>query len=304
MKETFEKRNTGIRHFQVFDRESLKKRMSDIQVLVISGLWHNSLLDNASRLRWIQSIGAGFDQFPIDELKKRGIRLSRSYGVNRYAVAEHAFALILGLTRHLHQARDNQRMHVYRGLISDLAEREDELGGKTLGIIGLGHIGARVAEIGKAFRMRVIATKRNPTRHTGTVDLLLGTDGLQTLLRESDFVVLNCPLTLETRGIMNASTIALMKPSAYLINVARGACVDEAALLEALKTRRIAGAGLDHFVDDPLPPSSPFWDLDNVIITPHTAGETRRYEENVIDILIENLGRLERGDPALLHQVV
>jgi D-2-hydroxyacid dehydrogenase (NADP+) len=131
-----------------------------------------------------------------------------------------------------------------------------------------------------------------------------GADGVDRLLRESDFVVLHCPLTDETRGLIDARRLALMRPSAYLINVARGGCVDEPALLEALRAGAIAGAGIDHFWDEPLPPESPFWDLPDVLITPHTAGETQRYEDNVLDILLENLGRLERGETVLLNQVV
>jgi phosphoglycerate dehydrogenase-like enzyme len=303
MKEVFAARDTGIVHFQVYDRDELDRRAPEIDVLVISGLWHNGLLDLAPRLRWIQSIGAGYDQFPLDELRRRNVILTRAYGVNRNAVAEHAFALILAFSRHLQDARDNQRKHLYRQMISEIPGREDELGGKTLGIIGLGHIGARVAELGKAFRMRVIATKRDPSTYTGPADTVLTPEGADRVISEADFLVLNCPLTPETRGIINGRTLGLMKPSAYLINVARGGCVDEPALLSALREGRIAGAGLDHFAEDPLPPGSPFWDLDNAIITPHTAGETRKYEENVIDILLENLARIERGESTLLHQV-
>jgi phosphoglycerate dehydrogenase-like enzyme len=304
MKEAFVARATGIAHFQAYDRAELDRRAQEIDVLVVSGLWHNELLQTTSRLRWIQSIGAGYDQFPLPELKARGIRLTRAYGVNRNAVAEHTFALILELSRQLHYCRDNQRKHVYRQMISDIFRREDELTGKTLGIIGLGHIGSRVAELGKAFNMRVVATKRDPATYRGPADRVMTPDRTDEVIRESDFLVLNCPLTPETRGLINARTLGLMKRSAFLVNVARGGCVDEPALLTALRDNRIAGAALDHFSEDPLPASSPFWDLDNVIVTPHTAGETRKYEENVIDILLENLSRLERGQTALLHEVV
>jgi len=304
MKEVFESRATGIRHFQVFDRAELIRRMPEIDVLVISGLWHNQLLDNAPRLRWIQSIGAGYDQFPIEKLRAGGIPLTRAYGVNRNAVAEHTFALLLALSRQIHLCRDNQAKHRYRQLISNLSEREDELGGKVLGIIGLGHIGSRVAELGKAFNMRVVGTKRDPSTYKGKADLVLPADRSDEVFRQADFLTLNCPLTPETREIVNERSLGLMKPSSFLVNVARGGCVNEAALLQALKTRKIAGAALDHFTEDPLPASSAFWDLENVIVTPHTAGETRKYEENVIDILLENLARIERGETKLLHQVV
>ena len=293
-----------IHAVQAWDRETLDQLIGAADVLVVSGLWRNDLLERAPRLRFIQSIGAGYDQFPLDELRRRGIRLASARGVNRNAVSEHAMAMILALARQLHTGRDNQRRHLWRGMITDLSKREDELAGKTLGIIGMGAIGSRVATLAKAFEMRVLATKRNPATAEGPADEVLPPDRLGDVLRQADFVVLNCPLTPETRGIINQETLAQMKPGAYVINVARGACVDEPALLEALREGRIAGAALDHFVDDPLPPESPFWDMENVIITPHTAGETRRYEENVIDILLENLDRLGRGEAELRNQVV
>lgn len=304
MAATFEKRATGILHAQAWNKDELNAQIPAADVLVISGLWRNELLERTSKLRFIQSIGAGTDQFPLDELRRRGIRLASARGVNRNAVSEHAFALILALARHIHTCRDHQRNHHYRALITDLDKREDELGGKTLGIIGLGAIGSRVAALGRAFGMRVIATKRDPAAGHSAADLALPPQRLLELLREADFVVLNCPLTAETRGIINRETLALMKPSACLINVARGACVDEPALIDALRSGKIAGAALDHFIEDPLPPSSPFWDMENVIVTPHTAGETRLYESNVVDILLDNLERLWRGDAGLRNQVV
>jgi phosphoglycerate dehydrogenase-like enzyme len=307
LEQAFVARDTGIRHFQVRDGDDLAARLPEADVLVVSGLWRNALLEVAPRLRWIQSIGAGYDQFPLDELRQRGIRLSSARGVNRNAVSEHALALVLALARRLPEARDNQHRHFWRGMIGEIERREDELGGKTLGIVGLGHIGSRTAALGRAFRMRVVATKRRPEAGagaTGVADAVWGADRVDDLLRESDFVVLHCPLTDETRGLISRERLALMKPSAYLINVARGGCVEEPALLEALRAGRIAGAGIDHFWDEPLPAESPFWDLPNVLITPHTAGETRRYEDNVLDILLENLGRLERGETALLNEVV
>ncbi|MGH2368627.1 MAG: D-2-hydroxyacid dehydrogenase [Chloroflexota bacterium] len=302
--DVFEQRGTGIRYFQVRTLDGLTARFPEADVLVISGLWRNELLERAPRLRWIQSIGAGYDQFPLDELRRRGIRLSSARGVNRNAVSEHAMAMILALARRLPEARDNQRRHVWRGMISDIPRREDELGGKTLGIVGIGHIGSRTAALARAFGMRVLATKRNPATYEGTDAEVWPADRLDDLVRQSDFVVLHCPLTEETRGIISRERLALMKRSSYLINVARGACVDEPALIDALRSGVIAGAALDHFYDEPLLADSPLWDLDNVLITPHTAGETQQYESNVIDILLENLGRLERGQAELLNQVV
>ncbi len=304
LKERFAARDTGIDHFQVYTRDDLAARMPEMDVLVVSGLWDNALLDSAPKLRWIQSVGTGYDQFPVDVLRERGIHLTRAFGVMREAVAEQALACMLSLARHLHFMRDYQHKHEWRAYISDIGNREDELAGKTCGIVGLGLIGSRVAELAKAFNMRVIATKRDPSTYDGPADRVTGTDGLDDLLRESDYVVLTCPLTDETNGLINKRTLGLMKRSAYLVNVARGGCVVDEDLVPALRRCDIAGAALDHFHEEPLGPDSPYWDLDNVIVTPHNASETRRYEENLMDILIENLERLGRGEKDLLHQVV
>lgn len=301
---TFQSFEKGFPHFQTWNAEETQARIGEADILVISGLWRNELLAEATKLRFIQSIGAGYDQFPLELLREKGIRLASARGVNRNAVGEHAFALILALTRKIHIARDNQGKCYWRPMIQEIAQREDELAGKTLGIVGLGHIGSLVAQLGKAFDMRVIATKRRIEEHVGAADLVLPPAQLPVLVRESDFVVLTCPLTSETQGLIDQTVLGKMKRSAYLINVARGACVDEDALLEALRSGGIAGAGLDHLVDDPLPETSPFWELENVIVTPHTAGETQLYERNVIEILLDNIDRLGRGEAKLKNEIV
>jgi D-2-hydroxyacid dehydrogenase (NADP+) len=237
-------------------------------------------------------------------LKALGIRLASARGVNERAVAEHAMALMLALARRLPEARDNQKKRAWRGMIGDLSKREDELGGKTLLIVGLGRIGGRLARLAKAFDLRVIGAKRDASTGPNGADSVHPMTELPNLLPQADIVALTCPLTPETTGIINAPAFAVMKKSAVLVNVARGRCVDEAALIEALTQGRIAGAALDVTVDEPLPASSPLWDFDNVLITPHTAGETRRYEENVLDILLENLDRQWRGETSLKNQIV
>jgi phosphoglycerate dehydrogenase-like enzyme len=302
--ERFSALDTGINSFPVRDPETLENRVGEAHLLVISGLWHNGLLDRASQLRFIQAIGAGTDQFPLEELKMRGIRLASARGVNYRAVAEHAMALILALSRRLPEARDNQAKRVWRGMIGDLSRREDELGGKTLLVVGLGQIGRRLAQLAKAFEMRVVGLRRDPAAGRGAADSVHAMGEFKPLLPEADFVALTCPLTKETEKLVDAEALARMKPCAYLINVARGRVVDEAALVEALAAWRIAGAGLDVTVEEPLAPNSPLWGMEHVLLTPHTAGETRRYEDNVIEILRDNLGRLWRGEEPLRNQVI
>ncbi|MCC2653015.1 MAG: hydroxyacid dehydrogenase [Microvirga sp.] len=297
-------RKTGIRSFQVHSREELPERLQDADVLVISGFWRNDLLEVAPKLKFIQSIGAGTDQFDRDLLRQRGVRLASAQGVNERAVSQHAMALILAMARRLPEARDNQAKHAWRGMISDLDRREDELTGKTLLIIGLGRIGGRLAGLAKAFDMEVIGVRRDPAAGANRADSVHRFDRLPELLPRADFVALTCPLTPETQNIIDAVGLARMKPSAVLVNAARGRCVDEAALVEALRQGQISGAALDVTVEEPLAPGSPLWDMPNVFITPHTAGETRRYEANVVDILVENLERLWRGEAALRNQIV
>jgi phosphoglycerate dehydrogenase-like enzyme len=301
--ERFRALAAGIDSFEVRDGDTLTARIGEADVLVVSGMWRNSLLERATRLKYIQSIGAGIDQFPRDELEKRGIRLASARGVNYRAVSEHAMALILALARRLPEARDNQARKTWRGMIGDLAGREDELGGKTLLVVGLGQIGGRLAELARAFEMRVIGLRRNPAGG-GPADEVRAMSELHAVLPEADFVALTCPLTPETENLIDAAALGLMKPSASLINVARGRIVDEPALIAAIERGQIAGAGLDVTVEEPLPAGSPLWSMPQALVTPHTAGETRRYEDNVIEILQENLSRLWAGNSELRNQIV
>ena len=304
MQDRFALRNTGIRGVEVRTREELDRAIGGAEVLVVSGLWRNDLLDIAGKLRFIQSIGAGTDQFSRELLTKRGIRLASAAGVNANAVSEHAMSLILALTRRLPEARDNQAKRFWRGMIGDLTQREDELGGKTLVVVGIGRIGGRLAQLGKAFGMRVIGIRRDPAGGANGADEVHGMAALPQVLPQADFVALTCPLTAETTGLINAGALAAMKRSAYLVNVARGRVVDEAAVIKALQDGLIAGAGIDVIYEEPLADDSPLWRMANVLITPHTAGETRRYEDNVLDILMDNLERLWRGEATLRNQIV
>jgi len=284
--------------------EDLKARIEDVDVLLCSGLWRNELIPAAPRLAFIQSISAGTEQYSRDELGAAGIRVASAQGVNERAVAEHAIALILAMARQIPQARDNQNAKKWRGMIGDISKREDELGGKTLLVVGTGRIGSRLVTLAKAFDMRVIAIRRDPSKGAGAADKVVGEDALLGMLPQADFVALTCPLTPRTENLIDAKALAAMKPSVYLINVARGKVVNEPALVEALNQKRIAGAALDCVWEEPLPATSPLWGAHNVLITPHTSGETRRYEDKVIELLLENLERLWRGETVLRNQFV
>ena len=304
MAERFALRNTGVNAFEVRSLDELASRIGEADVLLVSGLWRNELIAQAPRLAFIQSISAGLDQYSRDALRAAGIRLASAQGANERAVAEHAIALILALARQLPQARDNQTARLWRGMISEIAKREDELGGKTLVIVGMGRIGSRLAALAKAFDMRVIGIKRDISTGNGAADAVVAQAQLHDVLPEADFVALTCPLTPQTERLIDAAALAAMRPSAYLINVARGRVVDEPALAAALANGGIAGAAVDCAWEEPLPAIATLWNAPNVFITPHTAGETRRYEDNVIDLLLENLGRLWRGEADLKNGVV
>ncbi|MGE0418315.1 MAG: D-2-hydroxyacid dehydrogenase [Acetobacteraceae bacterium] len=304
MKAAFDALDTGIASFEVRDRAELDRRAAEADVIVVSGMWHNGLVDAAAKLRFVQSISSGTDQYDKQAFAAKQIRLASAAGVNARAVAEHAIGLILALARRLPEARDNQTRRIWRGMIGDLSQREDELGGKTLLVVGLGRIGGRLAQLAKAFDMKVIGFRRDPATGAGAADEVHTLSALNAHLPQADYVALTCPLTPETQGLIGRQALALMRPSACLVNVARGGCVDETALLEALTDGRLAGAALD--CTDPEPPAreSALWGLPNVFLTPHTGGETTRYEANVIAILMENLERLWGGDTTLRNQVV
>src|SRR5882757_4759358 len=304
MQDRFEARKTGIKNFQVRGYDELQKRVGEADVVVVSGMWKNEVIPLAGKLKFIQSISSGMDQYSKEQLGAKGVRLASAAGVNARAVAEHALSLILAVARRLPEARDNQHKKVWRGMLGDLTQREDELGGKTLLIVGMGRIGSHLAKLAKAFDMKVLGIRRDPAQGANGADSIHGMGDLVKLLPQADIVALTCALTPETTGLMSAAAFAAMKPSSMFVNVARGKVADEDALIKTMKAGKIWAAALDVTAEEPLPAASPLWTMPNVFISPHTAGETRAYEDNVLDILIENLERLWRGDQVLRNQVL
>jgi len=301
--ERYAQRGGKLKHFEVRSLEELEARLPEADVLLVSGMWRNHLAAKAPRLKFIQSISAGVDQYDKAVLAGAGIRLASAQGANANAVSEHAMSLILAQARLLPQARDNQVKQHWRGMIGDLTQREDELGGKTLLVVGIGRIGGRLARLAKAFDMKVVGLRQDPSKGSEGADEIHGMDALHAQLGRADIVALTCALTPETRGLMNAAAFAAMKPGATLVNVARGAVCDEAALIAALASGQLGQAALDVTAEEPLAGASPLWAMPNVFITPHTGGETRAYEGNVLDLLEANLPRLRAGEK-LVNQVV
>jgi phosphoglycerate dehydrogenase-like enzyme len=244
-------------------------------------------------LRWLQQTGAGADWLlRAPDIAASDLVVTNASGVHAIPISEHILALMLTLSRRIHRfvKAQHEREWLRRG-------RLGELDGATLGIVGLGAIGEKTAQKAKGLGMRVLGLRRHPERTSPHVDRMFGPDELPVLLGESDWVVLAAALTSETRAMIGAAELAAMKSSAYLVNIARGGMVDEKALIEALATERIAGAGLDVFEQEPLPQDSPLWGMRNVVITPHFAGATLHYTERILAIFVDNLGRYRRGDP-------
>jgi len=239
---------------------------------------------NDSSIRWIQTWSAGVNSLPLDHLEKRHVSITSANGVHAYPISETIFALMLGLTRNIHTyVRNQQAKEWHHG------DLKLEIHQKTIGIIGVGAIGKETAKIAKAFGMNVLGG-----RHSGKpeeyVDEMFKPDQLSTLLPKCDYVIVTLPLTKETEQLFGSKQFKQMKSSAFFINIGRGQIVVEQDLIEALNTGEIAGAGLDVFETEPLPPENPLWEMKNVIITPHTAGSTEHYDQRVIeDIFIPNL---------------
>ncbi len=244
----------------------------------------------ARRLRLIQMTGAGVDSvLPAPDLPA-GVALANARGIHEPEMSEFALALMLALAKRLPRAFEQQRGRRWK-LFGTL-----RLAGATLGVLGLGAIGRGIAARGAALGMRVIGTRRSPEPLPG-VDRVVGPEQTRWVLAESDVLVVVLPLTPETRGLLDAAALAEMKPGALLVNVARGGIVDEAALAEALRARRLGGAALDVFETEPLGPESPLWEAPGCLVTPHLAGLSRDYMERVAEIFVDNARRIERGDP-------
>lgn len=288
---------------QVRTFAQLEQIIPQAEILVISMLWRDSLLERAPRLKLIQSISSGVEQFDLEQIRARDIHLCNARGANAAVVAEHALALMLSLSRRLYEARDNQHRAHWSGTGMDDHPRLQELTGKTVLIIGMGTIGDRLARICLALGMQVRGMRHSsrPLDVPGVTQVMAS--DLHATMGQADHIVLTCPLTPQTEGLMNQRAFATMKRDACLINVARGRVVDESALIAALRTNAIAGAALDTYADEPLPSTSPLWQLPNLVMTSHVAGETQFYERNVVDILLDNTRALETGGP-LRNQIV
>lgn len=249
---------------------------------------------NAPHLRWLHSPAAGVGSMLFPAMQASPMVMSNSRGMNAGAVAEHALLLLLAVTRRLPEAVRAQDAR--RWISNDLAGLP-YLRGKTLGIVGLGAIGRELAVMAAALGMRVIGTRREVEAPVPAgVAEALDPEALPRLLAESDYVVIAAPLTAETKGLIGAAALRRMKPTAWLVNVARGKIVREADLIQALREGTIAGAALDVVEHEPLDPASPLWSMPNVLLTPHVGGFREDYWDAATSLFADNLDRYLAGE--------
>lgn len=283
----------------VKDDGGIAEALQHVDVAVIEGDLDRRYLA-APNLRWVHCDHAGLTRSAFPEVFERGLVVTGSAGRSAAALAQHVFFFALSLTFDGYGLRDQHRKHVWRGLPN--YDERVSLWGKTLGIIGLGHTGVEVAELGDAFGMRVIAYRRQDTPTPASVERLYSQkrgDTLEPLLSESDVVVIAAHLSDETYHLIGAGELKLMKQSAYLINIGRGAIVDESALVAALEAGTIAGAASDVFETEPLPPDAPIWNAPNMVITPHMTPRLPDRTQRSINIITENARRYRAGEPML-----
>ena len=269
--------------------EETREYLPEAEMLLV-GRFHEEWFEYADELRLVQTLSAGVDFLPLSRIESEGVILTNASGVHAEPIGEQVLAYMLQFERGLVETARNQRRGVWERV------EGGELRGKTAGIIGVGAIGSRVAELCAAFGMAVVGTKRDTSDAPEAVDDLLPADEYHELLRRSDYVVLACPLTDETEGLLGIPEFRLLDSDAVLVNIARGEVVDQGALVRALQYGMIRGAALDVFEEEPLPPESVLWDLSNVVVTPHMAGSTPHKDERWIDIITTNYEALAADD--------
>lgn len=281
-----------------WDRESLRELLPQADV-AFTPFVDRDVFPRATRLRWVQSPAAGVGSLMFPELLASNVVLTSARGIRARSIAEHVIGVTIALARQLPLAMRAQVQHRWvQDELEGPASSVRSLQGLRMGILGLGAIGSEVATRASALGLRVSATRRRQDAPVPAgVDKVWSADRLLDVLADSDVVVLALPHTPGTKQLIGARELDAMKRGALLINVARGKLLDDQAVVAALRDGRLGGAALDVFAREPLDASSPYWDLPNVIITPHTAGAMRDYWTPLVSLFIENLGRFERGEP-------
>ncbi len=284
----FEK-ETGESILSFADLNEALKFLPEADILIVFGRIDKEALKICSKLKWLFSVSAGVEHLPFTELKEKGVIVTNTRGIHGEQISEHVFGMVLSFSRQLMLSRKNQLQKKWAQLLP-----VDELPGKTLCIIGAGSIGSEIARKAKAFDMHVIGLKKHPEAME-YFDDVFGIEKLHDVLGLADYAVLITPLTDETYHIMGAEEFKAMKRTGVFINMSRGDTVDEASLIDALRNGIIAGAGLDVFHTEPLPPESPLWEMENVIITPHNSGVSPHYFEKTLKVFRESLALYRQG---------
>ncbi len=292
------------------DHDDALREIVDADALM--GKLTPELLAASTKLRWVQTMTASLEHYVFSELVKHPCQLTNMRGLFSDIIADHVFGYILCFARNFHVYIRNQMEARWApaggesarsnfvsgpGLTSSMDRAHIHLSDQTLGVVGLGNIGSEVARRGLAFGMRVLAVDTVAKEAPDGVEAVWTTDRFPDLLAESDFVVVAAPHTPETVKLFRQPMFELMKKTAYFINIGRGAIVDLADLTAALEKGEIAGAGLDVFEIEPLPPEHTLWGMKNVIITPHVAGTSPRIAERHLGVLLDNVGRFVWGEP-------
>jgi phosphoglycerate dehydrogenase-like enzyme len=288
-----------VRVVQFDNYDRVPEEIEDTDVFIGWSLRAEQVLA-AKKLKWIHSPAAAVHQLMFPELLNSKVVITNSSSVHGPVVAEHAVAVLLALAKRLPQAMHYQARKTWaQDHLWTERPRPREVDGTTVLVVGVGGIGGEFIRRAKALGMKVLAVRQNPDKGNAGADEVYAPSRLYGLLPRAGYIVLCTPVTPATSPLINTGLLAMMQPDAYLINVGRGTLVDEAALIQALQTRRIAGAALDVFAEEPLPEDSPLWSLDNVLITPHTAGVTESLWERHYELIAENLRRLRDGRPML-----
>ncbi len=278
------------------DKAQIEARLDNIEVAV--GSFPRDLMLKAPNFKWLQQWGAGADWLlKHPELAQKDFTLTNVSGIHEIPIGEQIMAYLLAFARGFPQSVRAQVASTW-----SQQSKTFELAGKTMLLLGTGAIGAYTAKLAEAFGVEVVGVRRSPEKSVEHIGEMVALADLHTALPDADFVALTLPLTNDTRHIIGEAELKLMKASAILVNIGRGGLIDEPALVRALQNGTIAGAGLDVFETEPLPQDSPLWKLENVIITPHMAGDTPHYDGRALEIFLNNLRRYVKGEP-LTHVV-
>lgn len=287
---------TGEKVQACVTKEEALKYLPETEIIITIGGGNFSvpideeMLRAATSLKWICSVSAGVEKLPLKELKDKGILATNTSGVHAVTIAEYVMGGLLAMSHHYDRYIPLGKEKKWGDLISG-----EDLEEKTILIVGAGHIGSEIGKKAKAFDMRVLGLKRTPCDIEG-FDFVYPMDKLKEMLPKADYIVMAAPLTPETFHLIGEEEFALMKREAVFVNIARGDTVNETALIAALKDKSIKGALLDVFHEEPLPAGNPLWELDNVLITPHSSAISKNVTKKVIRMIKENYERFKRGE--------